>query len=799
MPLQTTDNSTFSAGTPQTAGLQPATAPAPPSPEAIQQALKSLVDDSVKNHIEVEKVYQYAQVRKTELYWRGNQYVYPILLGGNVVDYTSTGDLQYNMTPDEMDTLYDYVFNVIRGDGMKFVAVLGQQAPNVKALCRREDDEAAARRTRRADLASNYLRTLWSPDKLHRQLAMSLWKNGTTFAYTPWVANDQKYGRVREVQIDVQTVPFGSPYYECQFCGSITEQAQAQGPQGPRCSMPECGQPFQPTDLKQPTMQMPMATGEKYYPKGSVECYYASIFEVTTPFYVKDLRETPWLWYEYEEFKGNLLQAYPTLADTMQDDIWEGDNSGVSSSGQLARDIASSPTGSYITPRKDRWLYQRFWLRPSMFQLVRDETMKRHLLTNFPQGVRVAIVNDKVVDVYQENLSDVWSMCKSSPSEYIYSDPVCYDYLPVQDLVNDLYNITAEALERAIPYLIVDPMVIDVVQLSKQRGKPAQMVPARAGVGARLQDSIFKPPVSSVDPQIIQWQTSIREAGRELVGIIPAMFGGGEQPETAEAARIQKAQALQQLNPVWNEMREFWAQTYTNAVRQLAKHALPDGSNLGMADGGQFEDGEADFTDLLSGGWYFDADQNMPETWGQKRDMMMFLLQEAPQAGELLGINHPLNVGKIQEALGLVGWKVTNVDKREKVLATIQLLKRGQPIPDPAGGPPQPSIPPDVFEDDHMFTASVVKEWAQTEEARALRDSNPMGYQNVIAWAQAHLQLSGPPPMPGGPPGAGSPPTPGGDAGAPMPGQPLPPTPGGPQGPPPGAAPGPPMPGGGPG
>lgn len=766
------------------------------TPALLKEVLKGVIDENVTAVIEREKIYAYQVARKNELYWRGSAYLYPVLLGGNIADWSPVGDLNYTLSEDEREHAYDYVLNIIRGDGRKFIAVLGQRGPNVKAEARRTDDEAAVRRARKADIAAEYLRSCWQPEKIQRHLAMSLWKNGTTFAYTPWVANGDKYGTVNVPKVDAIPVEIGEPYYSCVMCGTETPQSLASQPaapgnppvQGPHCMSQTCpdigGHKFTPQDLNQPpTVSVPQVVGNRTYPKGCVEMHLCTIFEVTTPFYARCIADCPWLWYEYEEDEGKLLKAFPDMRDKLGDQEWAGESSGISAQGRLARDVASSPTGAFISPRKNRWLYSRFWLRPSMYEYVRNADLRQQLGKLYPKGCKVTLVQGEVAAIDNECLDDVWSMCKPDTSEYMYADPICKDYMSIQDIVNDLYNLVVETMERAIPYMLADPTVLDVLQMSKQRGKPGQIIPAKAGVGSRLSEAIVKAPTATVDPEVFKWIDSVHEAGRELVGILPALFGGGEPASTARAAELQRNQALQQLNTVWNEMRDFWSGAYQNAVRMLATHALPDGSNLG-----NYEAFDADMSDLLGGGYQFTTEEAIPMTWGQKRDLVMFILQGGPEAWKLFGLEHPLNIAKVHDTLGMPDWKVPNMDARDKVLANIKELLKGQPTPGPNPGQMDPSIPCDQFEDDHMFVASVIKEWAQTEDARGIREMNPMGYANVMAYGTTSMQLSGPP-GPTAPPGAG--PSPGGAAPSSPGGPPQPNEPGQASGvavpPPPGA------------
>lgn len=766
-------------------GDSPATdAPVTPSADAIKKYLSDLVTTEIVLDVDKEKIYQYSEARKNELYWRGQQYLFPVMVGGQVADWSSTsGTIEYGKPPGERGSQYDYSMNVIRGDGQKFVAVLGQRSPNVKAKARREDSELLIQRVRKADQAAEYLRNTWEVERKQRQLALSLWKNGTTFFYTPWVTDAEKYGIHEEPQFEMQTQEVSPATYLCSNCSTPSDASSVKpGPDGqPTC--PYCASPLFPWNQSPAvTGEVPVQTGTKRYAKGTVELHLCTIFEVTLPFYSKGIYDAPWLWYEYEEHKGSLLKAFPELrAKLGSGGEWTGDDSGTSSQGRLTRDTASSPSGAYVAPRKGRWLYQRFWLRPGMYELIENTPIRLALQQQFPIGVKVTRINGEVIKLESEKLDDVWSMAKPGVSEYIFADPICKDYMDVQDLINDMYNLTVETLQRSIPFMVVDPQLFDVNVLSNRRGAPAEMIPAKAGSGAQLQAGIQRAPVSTVDPAIMQWPMNIRDQGRENVGITPPIFGGGGPEPTARAAEIKKDQALQQLNTVWSEMRDGWAGAHLNGVRQLARFSMPDGVNLANFDGDV-----ADFSDLLGGGWHFETEEAMPMTWGQKRDILLYMLQQGPEAWRLFGMENPMNAAQFHEVMGLTGWKVTNEDARSKVLSRVKLLSTQAPVQGAPGTPPQPSIPPDQFEDDHTFVVSMIRQWAQTDDAGQLRERNPEGYSNVIAYGLASMQLAGPP-MP--PPGTGTPPAPPSAPPGQGPGPQIPINPGAPGAPAPGGAP----------
>jgi hypothetical protein len=722
-------------------------------------AVERLVSEHVKGDIEKEKVYQYSEARRHESYWRGLQYLKPVVRDGVVVDYTPSGVV--NPGTNQVQDQYNTVVNVIRGDGRKFVAVLGQRSPNVKAAPDRSDNETMIRRSRKADVAAQFLRSAWKVDSKHRHLAMSLWKNGTTFGYTSWVTDRHKYGVTKEPQIEFVDKAVGEGAYTCVQCGASVPESQMQG------VCPGCGSGIGPESYMEPEMvPVPEVTSVQEFDNGCVELRICSIFTVTTPFYIENLHEAPWLWYEYEEHKGSLMSAFPEL-ESMRLDEASASDSGTSAQGRLSRDLASSPTGNQVSTRRNRWTFTRFWLMPCMYALLADsqKPIRQYLSTQFADGVRVTMVQGKVIRLDAERLTDVWSMCKPETSEYIYADAICKDFMPIQDVLNDHVNQGREMWERAIPATAVDPRIFDLKKLREHAGLPGEFIPTIPGVGARLQDSMYKLPVAEPNPQMMVFADALKEYGRENTGILKPIFGADSGNQTATEAEQKRTQALMQLNTTWNEMRDFWAATYQNGVKQLARRAAGEIKVNGSV---LTEDEIADLKELLEGGWHFEAEEAMPMTWNQKRALFWSIVDKGPEAWNFLGATHPLNAAYIQENLGMTGWKTPYLAARDKALDTIRLLLQGSPMVGPMGM--EPSIPVDEFEDDHAFAVQVVREWAQDEEARRERERNQIGYANVIAWGMKHQMLAAPPVQVGPdgqpmPPADGQPPTDGPGAG----------------------------------
>ena len=729
--------------------------------------LKSLVDDHVTMAVDAEKRQQYAEVRRNQAYWTGNQYMVPQMLDGQVVDWRSaTGAQNFGSSAAGA---YDYVDNKIRGDGRKFIAVLGNRAPNAKAIADTANDETAVRKAKRANKLLSKLRAQWDVERVQRRLAFDLWLRGTTFGHVQWVTNGLRYGFVEEPvieDVETQVAPGG---FQCSACGQ----------RSPDMGMCPCGKFLQPEEQVPPQMEtLPQQTGTRKYPRGAAELSLETILRMTTPFYGDGIDTIPWAWLEYEAHQAIILNTYndgnheyamQKLVEMRDKSSEAVGSNALSSTGRAARDSASSIQGTYQAPRRDRWTFAQFWLAPAMFLYIRDEAQQAMLADMFSQGMRLTMVEGEIIDAQPLNMQHVLSVCFTEPNESMYPDPLCKDYMGIQDLVNDILNISAETAERGIGFTLFDPQVLNKRAFKDNPASPGEMIPAVAGVGKRLAESIWPAPRPTLAPELLEWNATLVSSARENVGIMPALFGGEGPVQTAYQASRQLNQALMQLSPIWNEMRSFWKQTYLNGIHQTVEF-------------------DPEYKGLDFEGWHLEIEEAIPMSYGQKRDFVSMLLERGPDAWQLFKMDDPANMGIVHAAMGLEDWANPALDMRNHILDTVHKLLKEPPIVPPAPLPPMPgmlpmpqaplqaSIMPDDLEFDPLMVIQVVKEWRQGEEAAQAQEQNPEGFANVLAWVRSYAILLQPPPMPaaGGPPAEGSPPGgPPGASGSPG-GEPMP-------------------------
>ncbi len=293
---------------------------------------------------------------------------------------------------------------------------------------------------------------------------------------------------------------------------------------------------------------------------------------------------------------------------------------------------------------------------------------------------------------------------------------------------------------------------------------PAELIPALRPAGGSLADIFFRPEPVKFSEQIVPFRSQVEQQGQDISGLTPPVWGGGDQEEpTARQAELKKNAALMQLGVPWKMIGKSFEHLYMKACRLLA----------------EFEDGVLEFSqknqfgrysklavvvdDLKNGKFHFEADEAIPMTWGQLRDLLMWMLDKPAPLLELWGMNDPLNIPEFKRLFGMPGQRIPLEDDRENGMDIISQLiadatpdatgqvkgpVAGPPSPDGQPGPQQASIQPD-WEDNHDFLGKLARAYLTVNNN--LKLDNPQAYLNVQLWGQAQENAANQPPPPAPP------------------------------------------------
>jgi len=725
-------------------------------PDALKQALKTLVDDhcgigSVDQN--AQKLDQYYEIRRNELYYQGEQYL---------VKKATTGGTEYvplriatDGSPNSSVAASsdEYVVNIYKGDVRKFVAVLGQKAPTVNAAAASAlNDEHISR----ADMADNIIRHMyhaWDVPKKQLEIAYSLAVKSTAFIYTPWVVSKERYGSTnipKFEEAEPTVIPAMSICYDC--------DSEYEGVN----ECPTClGNNTEVLNDEQLIENDPIQVGEENYENGSVECHILSGLEVSTPFDVKCLAETPWLMYEREYNRASVLAAYPEHAETIKSagtmDRYEGTS---------YRAASGSYNKIYTNHDRTNMVSVRIvWIRPSQYNWLPDdlkagtvvpdegteESSINALRRLYPSGAKITIIGDTVIKCEDECLDDVWAEIPPESSSTMWPKPYMDDMIDCQNRVNDLYEIVQESMERSLPITVADPKIIRPDKIKKLQGSYGNIIWSEPSPLGDFSKHFYQMRTTDVRPEMLEVGNVVHHSYREVTGILPEIFGGGTKHQTFGEAQMDRNQALMALGVPWYFMRRGWEKAFYNGVKQVAKNAV-GGKFFIEKSKDYYGEGvtlPVDVNTLLEGGWKVSSDESMPLTTDQVRVWMESLLQNSPEVATRLGMFHPENLPRMSDILGIAGgWVIPEDRDRRAVMDAINKLKTEQAITqeDDMGNVIEMSSEPfDPFLHDPFFASQVIKTWLTSEEGNQLREENPAAWQNVYLYGQQAFSAAQPP------------------------------------------------------
>ncbi|MGC1620742.1 MAG: hypothetical protein WA765_19795 [Candidatus Acidiferrum sp.] len=561
--------------------------------------------------------------------------------------------------------------------------------------------------------------------------------------------------------------------------------------QAPNC--PGCGAEMTQAHLrKAERVTVPRVIGTRRVPNGQEVISIAGGLELNTPVWANEMHEYPYLQWQAEVHRAKLKAAYPQAANKIEAAPSQGPDDVYARVSRISVE-QGLPTIHPGDALMNLITFDRTWLRPWAFYSIEDEAVRNELLLMFPDGCYCGFAGDVYCESRNESMDDHWRVLHALPGDGQNRPSVGDSLVQVQERYNVLSNMQAETYEYGIPPIYADPQVLDFDALANQTAEPAAHFPARARPGQPLAAGFFQPAPAQVPPDMIRHQQDlIGPVAQFLTGLFPAIFGGNmEDVKTASGYALARDQAMGRLGLVWRRTKQFYADVLLLAVDCFRKNR-PENAEVPLLGPDGVLDARLIRTADLKGNIcvYPEADETFPRLKSQQRAVLqqLFSLND-PLIQEALA--EPANIGYIKNVLGLTELVVPGEDSRNKQLREIQQLLASAPIvisthpsdaahvapgfcpasaeaneleaPDASnaatqnaaskGGATQtaanphqpqvlvlPSVPVDQLLDDHAVEFEECKRWANSEAGQAAKMTNPAGFANVRAHAEAHLR-----------------------------------------------------------
>ena len=722
------------------------TKPAPSKQELIAQLAKPIarvITGDMADEADIDRIWILRKIHKNMLYYRDLAYFAPALYQG-LVDATGVDG---NITSDSSwQGSYDYTQNIYRGYCRKLEAVLGTRIPNAIAVPNDPSDEKDQQASRAANNAALYIREQCDLQVQVLWLVFSLFNFGTSFWSIEWVDDGDKYGWRDVPQLAEEQASIGGGQ-SCPQCG-----ATGDGDTCPECGSGMDGGSYQPgADVSVPKDLPP-----KRMPKGNLEIDILDASEVSVPLDAdgrKGVNDCLRIRREFEQPKAKLLQKYGDELRTAikGDDNSFDDQTASSQYGESVRSAMASPIGVVRPKRENRWgvIYEDW--TTAQYELIENKEDRQLMAENFPDGLRITAVKGHIMDLENRKVMDHWQECQPEPTKKIMCEPLGDDWVITQDILNNILNQCNETIERSNDPRFADPTRVDIDAWQRRRDNPGDLIPAVRPPGGSLNDLISQQTTVTFSEQIPPFRQQVEATSQQTSGLLEIIWGGDNTDPTARQSELKTNAAIRQLSVIWVCIGKSLERVYEKGCKLLSENQ--DGvlafSKQKANEYGKFDSVTVAIEDLKGGNFHFEADEAIPMTWGQQRDLLVAGLLDKP--AEILkawGLDDPLNIHEFKELLGMPGMKVPHLDARDKGMDIIGKLIQDKPQPGPIDpqtqqpGPQQSSIQPD-WEDDNKFMADLVKSYMTTNFE--LKESNPDGYQNLQLYGQAQEKLANAP------------------------------------------------------
>lgn len=747
---------------------------------SIQSSVKTLEeDDSVKEEREflkhvvdhydkqekAEREFRVREWKKYELMFRG----YQKLMWDDVSkDFVTPEGMLRRASEDGVDPkVAERIVNIYRAHIESIIAAVTAAYPQTRFEPGNADDpldiSTAKEYTKIAEL-------LERSNKMNLQFIYAMfviYNQGLVYAYN-YNHQSGEYGSYEDPQYGIEQV--NKEISVCEWCGNEIDKMETM------CE--NCGEETEPIPFQQEEEEeVLVGINSEDKTRECIEVY--GPLHVKVPFWLKSLKDTPYLILYSEQAVAMMKELYPEASfeaggkDSEAYDRWSRSST---SGGRQDQDIVT---------------LRRVWIRnwalntgESKYDKIREKLKKR-----FKKGILVTLVEDEVVkDPEENNIDDHWTATEYPLSSHLHNEPLGKPLVAIQEIQNELIGIILATIFFGIPELWADPEFVDFKAYKNSVAQPGMLYPARKPPNNQSMDSLFyRNQPATLSKEVTDFLGYLGEMAQFSLGAFPSIFGGSNDSGSGTFAEYEMSrnQAMQRLSLVWKTITE-WIPAFTlKAVKSHHSNMSGDDNMVNM-EGASPVNIPIKRDAMLGkiGNAIAETSDQFPISWPQLRGMFMEMMGTGKPYVDAV-IQDPENIAFVQKVTGFGGLKIPGKADRDKQLKEIRELMQGKIIVEPQGPmmspmtgmmeemPPieLPSLQIDPDVDNHIVHVATIRAWGVSEEGQEAKLSNPDGYANVMAHLKQHSKMMAPPQLPGGspeemeqggpPPGQGI----GGDAG----------------------------------
>lgn len=715
--------------------------------EELQNELWSLLMD-LERQDEIPRRFEVREILKRRLFFRGEQYWF---WNDDIGTWLPPNQAPLGLNENFDVPAFQHVTNITQAYTLSLCSVLSQN--NVAARFWPEDpgDPEDVSTAKNASKAVDLIHKQNDWQNLVDEVTYYMCTDGFVGSYTRYVSDAERFGSDFRDVFAEQEVTVGVPTVACANCGY---EAEGTTEEQPTC--PECGEPLEDVPPQKAVMSQRVGTIE--IPKGQEVITMVPALQLKRSMYADSQPEFLYMTWITDLHKAKAMQVYPQVADKIDSSAGADTDGGTANSYErIARRIlylgSGRHTGMLLT---DMGTFRRAWIRPAAFYKIpghnptESSPCKRcQLLSLFPKGAYVVFYNDVFCEAKNESMDERWETFHAMPGEGQLRETLTSAIVPIQEQLNDAINLLFEICMYGVPegFAATDLLNFEARQAQgAQAGNisPVTLEPNQA-IGQKL---MFTPAVEPSMAMMKYIEMLFNAIPQFLTGAFPALFGGDTgQNDTASGIAIQRNQALGRIGRAWRKLQIFLCNTDAKALKCMAQSRMEDLRVPKLGATGDYETDTILLRDLKGNVTaYPEVDAQYPTLESDVRALTLSLWNGANPLF-LSVAQDPQNLETIFRYMGTRGIEVPGEDQRKKTYKDIEQLLQEAPHeagPSETTGQPiyLPSVAPDPDVDNLQVAGDTAKKWLISDAGLEAKQTNPTGYQNVLAYAKACSQLA---------------------------------------------------------
>lgn len=686
---------------------------------------------------------------KALLMYRGSQNLAWDLNAGNWID--AVAYWKENRQDIEGGDNYEEGFpcNITQMFGVGFKGMMSRGVPQTVVLPENAEVLADVTTAKAAQEALSIIERKNNNRQMVRAQFETMYLMGTAFRYTRGVL-DGNWAGFDEEEVYGQ-IPVTRPdRYHCFGCGKDTPWAPKLDPMAAR-QCQGCGSALGPETFYPGSTQMEMSVvGMKKVPRAMVKQTIHSPMEVDVDPEAKDLAGTPLLSFDQEIDIGESRMMFEAVAAEIREGMEIATTPNASFERLRRSEVYAQGNGYVADNTQQRPTYSQNWMQPSSFYRLGELEFAARMVAAFPDGLKLSLVGDKVVDIRKAVLVKDWTAARLHETFGMYSPSVADNVVIFNDALNDVMQQIREWVGDSANGL----NVMDGARLDKDKfnGKPLSSgvlneLPMKIHGEYRPLTDAFQHFDLPMEAEVFRYPNMLLQFCQLIACLPPQAMGSGTLPgvETAGGQKQMLDMASTALNIYWENVKEEHASAAQNAFeclkRLMKAGALQELVDVVKEQGSQFRNKYVNW-DKLKGNInvYSDVDQELPLSPEAIREVFKTIFTELgennPGAQAIFDI--PANREQIMTSLGTPNLVVPDAAQQAKTEQAINTLLENDWKPG-ANGQPMLPILPDKYVEDFPVLKKVMRLFRQ--ENSDIAQTNPQGWARLDAYYEAAEQM----------------------------------------------------------